>query len=231
MERYRFYSVVVCLSGLTTLLACGTPTMPPPADVLAVSDELKVEGRSSWSGALADESFQLGAYSVADVDRDWTSRDNWKVAGFSSDNAAGGYGFALQHSGDAAVPGTCATEDTDDSFDLGSGFSVGGQTAKVACTCGEAASVVLQSTTTKEYGGVLKTSAGSYAIKAIYEREGALSDGKPSGYRVDGEAPVGAVEVLKPGRAWIAKSVSESERVELACIFAGLMLYMPPTDR
>ena len=76
----------------------------------------------------------------------------------------------------------------------------------------------------------METSAGNYAIVALYDREGTLSDGEPSGYRVDGEGPLGAVEVLKPGRVWLAKSVAVAERAELACLFAGLMLYMPPRD-
>jgi len=29
---------------------------------------------------------------------------------------------------------------------------------------------------------------------------------------------------------WLAKSVDEAQRAELACPFAGLMLYMPPSD-
>ena len=38
----------------------------------------------------------------------------------------------------------------------------------------------------------------------------------------------GAVEVLKPGRVWFAKDIEGAERQELACLYVGLMLYMPP---
>jgi hypothetical protein len=203
--------------------------MTAPQDIVKASEELKVADRSSWSGALADETFELGPYEVADVDRDWNSGSSWGVVGFSSESIAGGYSFALKHKG-TAMKGVCATEETDDSLSLGSGMSVGNQTAKVACTCGDDANVLLQTRTGDEYGGTLNTRGGSYQITAIYERDGGISDGTPAGYRVDGDGPIGAVDVIKPGRAWIGKGIEGPEREELACIFAGLMLYMPPRD-
>jgi len=214
---------------LAAATGCGAQTMSVPQDVVKSSQELQVADRSSWSGALADESFKLGPYEVADVDRDWNSGSGFGVSGFSSEHIAGGYSFQLKEAG-AAMKGVCATEQTDKSLSLGSGMSLGKQTAKVACTCGDDADVLLQTSTGDEYGGTLNTSGGGYQIKAIYERDGALSDGTPAGYRVDGEGPVGAVEVLKPGRAWIGKQIEGPERKQLACIFAGLMLYMPPKE-
>ncbi len=203
--------------------------MSVPQDVVKASEELKVADRSSWSGALADESFKLGSYEVADVDRDWNSGSTWSVVGFSSESIAGGYSFAFKDKGGSMV-GICATEETDNSLDLGSGMSVGKQTAKVACTCGDDANVLLQSSTGDDYGGALNTSGGTYQIQAIYDRDGGISDGTPAGYRVDGDGPLGAVDVIKPGRAWIANGIDHTERKQLACIFAGLMLYMPPRD-
>ena len=223
---------------LGTLAGCSTHQMTTPTDVVKMSEELPVTDRSSWSGALANETFGLGPYKVEDVDRDWNhgsgtgfkwSDDHFGVAGFSSDRVAGGYGFALQGRG-GAMKGACATEATDKSLDLGSRLSVGKQTAKVACSCGDDASVLLQESTSEEYGGTLKTSGGSYRIMAIYDRDGGFSDGNPSGYRVDSDKPIGAVDVLKPGRVWISRAVESAERKQLACIFAGLMLYQPPCD-
>ena len=40
----------------------------------------------------------------------------------------------------------------------------------------------------------------------------------------------GAVGVLNPGRIWLARNLEEPQRARLACNFAGLMLYLPPTD-
>jgi hypothetical protein len=211
------------------LTGCSSHQMTVPGDVVSASEELPITDRSSWSGALADESFQMGPYAVKDVDRDWNSGSSWGVAGFSSDSMEGGYSFRFTADG-VNLEGACATEATDKSFDLGSGMSVGNQTAKVACTCGDDASVLLQASTSESYGGTLRTSGSEYAIEAIYDRDGGLSDGNPSGYRVDGDGPAGAVDVLKPGRVWIGRHVQPPEREQLACIFAGLLLYMPPRD-
>jgi hypothetical protein len=43
----------------------------------------------------------------------------------------------------------------------------------------------------------------------------------PPGYRLDGEDPIGAVGVAKPGRVWLSKALDERQRDDLACLFAG----------
>ena len=64
------------------------------------------------------------------------------------------------------------------------------------------------------------------------ERDGGGSSHDPTGYRVDGgEAPLGAVDVMGKGRVWQSKALEGRARDDLACLFAGLLLYKPPTDR
>ena len=210
------------------LSACSTPQMTAPADVVEASEQLPISDRSSWSGALADESFGIGPYQVVEVNRDWSDGRGWSMLGLSSDSIAGGYSFGLEGDG-SVTKGACATEASEKSLDLRSGVSVGRQTAKLACTCGNDSTVLLQITPDGTYGGRLQTSEGNYQIEAIYEREGIWSDGNPSGYRVDGDAAVGAVDVLRPGRVWMGRAIEPGERKQLACIFAGLMLYQPPS--
>ena len=44
-------------------------------------------------------------------------------------------------------------------------------------------------------------------------------------------APVShMMDVLSDGRIWLKKSLDEDERGELACLFTGLMLYVPPPE-
>ncbi len=210
------------------LCACSTPQMTAPADVVGASEQLPISDRSRWSGALADESFRIGPYQVVEVNRDWSHGRGWSMLGLSSNSIAGGYSFGLEGDG-SVTKGACATEASEKSLDLRSGVSVGRQTAKLACTCGNDSTVLLQITPDGTYGGTLQTSEGNYQIEAIYEREGIWSDGNPSGYRVDGDAAVGAVDVLRPGRVWMGRAIEPGERKQLACIFAGLMLYQPPS--
>lgn len=214
------------------MVGCAGPTMTVPADVSKVSQQILITERSSFSGALADESFVMGDYKVTDVDRDWNSGSSFSVGGYGSSNTVGGYTYGFE-TADGKLSGTCATAVKEKGASI-KGFSIGSQNASVGCECtgdGGGAKVTLESRNNDEYGGELQVRGGSYQVKAIYEREGGWSDGKPSGYRVDGDAPVGAVDVLKPGKVWLANSVESAERAELACIFAGLLLYQPPTDK
>lgn len=211
---------------------CAGPTMTVPADVSKVSEAIQITERSSMSGALVDESFVMGPYKVVDVDRDWNSGSSFSVGGYGSSNTVGGYTYGFDTDG-GKLSGTCATAVKDKSASFG-GIAIGSQNASVGCECkaeGGGVKVTLESHNDDEYGGALESSGGTYQINAIYEREGGWSDGKPSGYRVDGDGPIGAVDVLKPGKVWLARHVEVAQRAELACIFAGLLLYQPPTDK
>ena len=221
---------------VAALLAAGCSTtarMVVPADVAQGLDVIKVTDRSAWSGALADESFKMGPYKVEDVDRDWDHSSQVSVFNFSSGKTEGGYTFVFETKG-GSFKGQCTTEAKETGFDLFGGISFEDRVAKLGCRCIEGkeqvARVVLSAGTGSAYGGTVETGGGSYAIEALYEREGTLNTGEPSGYRVDGDGPVGAVEVLKPGRVWLGRSVEQTERAQLSCLFAGLMLYMPPRD-
>ena len=136
---------------------------------------------------------------------------------------------------DKVVHGECTSEVGEKGFSLGS-TSVGKQTAKLGCACGAesapSASVVMAAETGGNgYGGTLKAHADNFQLKAIYDREGAmLSDGTPAGYRVDGHGMVGAVDVLGKGRVWVQKKLAADQRADLACVFAGLLLYKPPRE-
>ena len=89
----------------------------------------------------------------------------------------------------------------------------------------------MSASTGDKYDGELTTRKATYKLWALYDTENTLSTGDPSGYRIDNEGgPYGAVEVLKPGRAWFPKGMDAGERADLTCLYAGLMLYMPPND-
>ncbi len=183
------------------------------------------------SGALADESFKLGKLAVRDVDRKWNSGSELGVLGFSSNQVEGGYSYKVK--GDSVnFAGGCVSEKGDKSFSLGSGMSVGSSFAKLGCTCkgesGDPTKVVIAAGNDGKYEGELKIRTATYRVTGVYEGEGMISNGQPTGYRVDGDSPRGAVEVLKPGRVWFARGLDPKERNDLACLYVGLMLYLPP---
>lgn len=208
--------------------------MALPADVAQASEEVPIVDRSSWSGALVDESFGLGPYKVTDVDRKWDSTRSSSLFGVDRSKSTGGYAFKLAGK-DVALDGECATENRQKSKDLGGGWEFSSMRAKLGCTCHDSAAsahLVMEASTKERYEGTLNSGATEYHVVAINERDGGGSSHDPTGYRVDGgEAPLGAVDVMGTGRVWLSKSLEGRSRDDLACLFAGLLLYKPPTDR
>ncbi|MEY4577289.1 MAG: hypothetical protein RL701_1992 [Pseudomonadota bacterium] len=232
MKNMKITTLLIAgmVSGLG---ACTTAHMVVPAEVAKNSDVVLATERSSMSGSLVDESFKLGQLAITDVDRKWNSTSSSNVLGFTSDATEGGYAYKVKGPG-VELSGGCATEKTKDSKSVGGGWSVTNSFSKLGCSCtggGTAARVVVSAGDDGKYSDELTTHDKTYRVTAINEAEGMLSNGQPSGYRVDGESARGAVEVLKPGRVWFAKDVEEAERNELACVYVGLMLYLPPRER
>jgi hypothetical protein len=207
--------------------------MTVPPEISKDSEVITATDRGFMSGSLADETFKLGKWAVEDVDRDWDSGSAVTVLAFSSESTEGGYSYKLKSEG-VDLQGGCVTEKADKSLALSGGINLSSSFAKLGCTCngsgGQPTKVVISASTSDRYSGHVQTSAGTYTITAIYEAEGAMSTVDPTGYRVDGDRPRGAVEVLKPGRVWFARDIEEAERTDLACLYVGLMLYMPPDE-
>lgn len=226
---HRFGAVFACLA----LCACSAAHMALPADVAQVSEQLAITERSGWTGALADESFKLGPYAIQNVDRKWNSTHSTSMFGERMSNTTGGYTFELVIEG-LKLTGTCASEARESNTNLGNGFSVGATFAKLGCACSDSAGsadLVLDSSAPQHYEGVLKSSAGEYHVSSINEREGGSSSYDPTGYRLDAsDGPKGAVDVLGTGRVWLSKALEGRQRAEVACVFAGLLLYQPPKD-
>lgn len=213
---------------------CAAARMAVPADIATASEELAITERSSWTGALADESFNLGPYKVVDVDRKWDSKRSSSLGAIESTRSSGGYTWKLT-GGESELSGMCETENRGKSADLGDGLSFGSTVAKLGCSCNDAsarAELLIQASTTEGYEGALKRSNDAAHVRVINEREGGGDSSDPTGYRVDGDsAPLGAVDVMGKGRVWISKTVQGRERTELACVFAGLLLYQLPKER
>lgn len=226
----RSTAIGVLVFGL--LAGCSTARMAVPADVAGGSDVLDVTGRSAWSGALADEGFRLGPYTISDVDHKWNSSTGWGIGSFSKEKTTGGYKFAFA-TGSSRLVGKCATEAKDTNVGLGHGMALDFQAAKLGCSCegnGATSTVVLQGNGDK-FTGEVAAPPDRFAIKSVHDMQGGSTTSKPAGYRVDGENPIGAVDVLFPGRAWLRRGLSDEQRAMVGCLMAGLILYKPPEDK
>jgi hypothetical protein len=204
--------------------------MVVPPDIGPATDEVHVDGRSQASGMFVNEDFKIGDLAVANVSRGGKSTSKFGAFGAFAANSSTGYSFDLKQGSDS-LHGECVSETSEGGFSLG-GLTASNKTAKLGCACGNdtapIANVIMSASTGNDYGGTLKAHDASYQVKALYEREGAMSSGGPAGYRVDGTGVVAAADVLGPGRVWIAKGLDDQQRKDVTCVLAGLMLYQPP---
>lgn len=206
--------------------------MAVPSDLASDSEVLEVKDRSAWSGSLADESFRLGSYAVQDVDRDWDSSTGFSVGNFSRESSEGGYAFKLA-GGAAPWSGKCVSKAADNDVALGAGLGMEFKFAELACSCeadGQRPATVFVKGNGEQFSGQAVLPAGEVELRSVHDVEGGSSQSQPTGYRMDGAQPLGAVEVLRPGRVWLKKSVPAEARDAVVCLFAGLMLYAPPKD-
>lgn len=218
---------VLCAGGQW---ACTTPQMAVPPDIGPATEAVPIQGRTSASGMFVSEGFKIGDFDVVDVSRGGKSKSRFGAFGGFKSSEESGYSFDLKR-GDQNLHGECEAEATEAGATLG-GITISNEKKKLACACGNeatpVASVVMQaSTADQQYGGSLKAHDATYDVKAIYDRQGGMSDGNPSGYRVDGNGVQGAVDVLGPGRMWLARGLEGDKRTDVTCVFAGLLLFKP----
>ncbi len=225
----KFVNLSVLGAAMSGAVACGPgPRMVAPAEMAEKASVLEVADRSSMTGAMADESFKLGNYSVEEVDRDWNSSKSAGIGGWGKDSKTTGYTYQLKTQS-GTWKGTCAS--------LAEGQSVGslsfGNSTNLTCECklGDQSSTMQVSGETEASSGTYKSKDADYQVKAIQETDKSYFGSGPAGYRVDKNAtPIGAVEVIRPGRVWLAEDLSPAEADKLTCTFAGMMLYLPPSD-
>ena len=223
------FSLSLCLLAA----ACTPAKMQVPADLTVQAEVIPVTQRSRMTGALANESFTLGPYAVGNVDRKWNSSQSLSIGTWSSGNTVGGYTFTFT-SPEGTAQGRCATEAGSKAITLGGGFAVENEMAKLGCSCrGSAASswVVLDSPEQREYLGTVQTRAGQSEMRSIHTMQGtSLRNTAPMGYELRAQHTIAAIEVAHPGRAWFSTLLDPAARADIACLFAGLLLYQPPRD-
>ena len=234
MNAWKLGAVVATGFGLG---GCAGPRMVAPQDVAQGSQVLEVSERSSMTGSLVNESFKLGPYAVADVDRDWNKKSGFSVVGYSNDTTTTGYSYKLEGGSDAWT-GSCASAAKKKGIAILGGVAAWGSSS-ITCECKSGAtstSVVLtanspEADSAKKMSGELSTGTTKYKVSVVGETDKSNFSESPAGFRFDGaDGAVGAVEILRPGRVWLNERLPEAERPPVACLSAGLMLYQAPTE-
>jgi hypothetical protein len=218
----------LCLSAM----GCAAQMVVPP-EIAESSDVIAASERSFGSGGWIDESFKLGPYAIDAVHRKWTKTT--QVSFFGEDAPArskGGYDYRFAGAG-VSLSGECVTKGVVHTLEETASVTLTTSEHRLGCTCSggpKPVTLMVSMAGNERYQGELQTASGSYRVNAIHEREPHWQDELPTGYRIDGDLPRGAVEVLRPGRAWFSRDTDPRERAELACLYAGLMLYIPPRE-
>lgn len=211
------------LMGAAALVVAGCAgfRMGVPADLAQSSAVLEARGRPWATGLLVREDFQLGEYFVVDVRRDVDSKSRVTIGPWSKDEQTSGVSYGFVAAG-AKRSGRC--EGLDRAQRLG---PVSWANLEVTCSCGEGADRAEAWLGPSGHGLLLGGKA--YQFQPIHDVQGGGQSGTPTGFRADLHGPQGAVEVVFPGQVWLSRQLDGPTRERLACVFAGLMLYQPPS--
>ena len=215
--------------GLASGLACTPLRMGAPADLAQESDVTQVTDRSRMTGAFANESFKMGPYEVTKVDRKWNSSSGSSVAIFDSKEAKTGYSFTFKSShGEAKVQ--CGSKSKENNTSV-LGFDITTSQDDIGCVCegpGASSKIQLSSGNGDTYQGPVVARSGAMTVTAVTSFSNGSKSSTPIGYEFRAQNVVAAVELAHPGQMWMSKSLDEQTRADLACLSAGLLLYLPP---
>ena len=225
------------LLALSSACNMASVHMVVPPDIAEKGELVVVKDRGNSSGMFADESFVLGQYRVQKVDRSAVSGEGdeekreershfsfelWSPTETLAAQCHERQGKIYEQSMEVAH---VTLEETPEVT-----------YANLSCSCGSGASLALERT--DKQTGELELARARFPLVALYGTEGGAGqtlqalarDNAPTGYRVDGEALLGAVEVLHPGRVWLARDMPPEARQRLSCLFVGLLLDSVDTE-
>lgn len=211
--------------------------MAVPADVAEGSTLLEVTGRQGSSASFSvgastsggGQSFSLGSYEVSTepfttgpTSTRTESRGRVLKEKIEVTSESGSYAFSLRREA-VAVDGSCSWERESTEEDAPIGTQVKTLMWRFDCECStggrvsqgdaDGAPSIVQDGVKSSVTPVDKLASGPKSMHGTF------------GYRVDGDAgPIGAVELLPPGRAWIGKDLAPTMQDDLACLFTGLIL-------
>jgi hypothetical protein len=227
--------LALTLAGWACAETAAATRMAVPDEIRASSDLIAIERLTpppGTPGAAPTESFTMGPYRVSRVNRDWQGASDSSVTGYGVGQGSGGYAFIFRGR-EGAYSGQCATVASVAAPDAEGGVTMP-SASNVLCECNGTApsSTLIGLDASAHRHGTINARGLSYQIDGIYARVEGAADATLVGYEVrDARArPSGAVEIVGPGRVWLNRSLDAAARADLACVFAGLLLYKPPAE-
>jgi hypothetical protein len=111
------------------------------------------------------------------------------------------------------------------------GFDITTGQDDIGCVCesaGASSKIQIGSGDGDTYQGQIATRGGNFTAAAVTKYSNGSKAHAPIGYEFRAQNVVSAVELAHPGQLWMAKSLDDQTRADLACMAAGLLLYIPP---
>jgi hypothetical protein len=210
-------------------LGCTPLKMGAPADLAKDADIISVTERSRMTGALANETFKLGPYEIKNVKRGWNSGDSSSGPINDTKSAKTSYGFTFKGPlGEAQAK--CGSQIANETFKL---LPIDVESSQINIGCvsegaGANAKFQLAAENDDKLGGPVVAHANNLSVAAISHFSNGVRAREPVGYEFRSGPAVSAVELDYPGKVWMARSLDDQTRADLACLAAGLMLYLPP---
>jgi hypothetical protein len=201
--------------------------MAVPDDVAGQAETLPV-GRSPY--LASDKPFSFGAYQVSDIERNWYPRQASPVLAPSPNTPLASYAFKFAGP-DGEARGECALETAAPRISRNH-FILLRRTDRLGCRCqgpNIQSDVTLIPDTDRALTGQANLHGSSVDIMPVtHYANGAPTRGPFAGLQARTATPAGAVELLRPGRVWLARDLDQTRRSDLACLFAALLIYQEP---
>ena len=221
MRKLMHPGAASLLSGCC-LAGSGAPPAEAPPNVEERLVALPARGRNSCSGALVDESFQIGEYSISKVRRSGQTTTGFNFKPWTKKKMTSGFSYTVEAEG-VVMKGACRdTSHRTTGWDgsISSSDGLGQQETSsydfFECICSAGgAEILLEINGTGDFQGVFVTIDDQ---TLHLKKEGTIHLAE-----VDG-APWLAVSLGRPGGLWVDPLLDEPTRAGLSCIVAGWML-------
>jgi hypothetical protein len=231
MRSLWLFFLVISLTSLGCKMA---PAIPP--DIARELAPIPITNRSMMTGSWANESFEMGPYRVSDVDRKAIISTGFKVAGgpvgSSYDDTTRKNSYSYTFTAPAGPSrGECSAAIGEQFFNSRVTFDHSAQGA-LGCRCSGAG--LDAQTGLAGPGGAWSGQAMVHGwgmpMQAVDKYQNGMHSEHP--LAIDVRAPDGrvlaAVELKHPGKVWFSPQLDAQSHAELACVFAGYLLFQDP---
>jgi hypothetical protein len=191
---------------------------------------LPVTNRGRATGSWANESFTFGPYQVSDVSRTGSTSVGLKVTGVpgvgsvGNDRSRAGYSYTF------TAPGGQSRGECSNRLDERDVPWAASEASRIGCRCqggGLDSEVALQGPNGSWTGQAL-LHGYPVPMRAFDRFTNGVYSKIPLGFEAKADAVVGAMASARPGKVWLANYLDPVSQAELACLFAGFLLFQTP---